>query len=90
MLSVSGRCFDVSILFKESKREKCIDNSVDAAIRVHLHEPAGDILVFLTGFEECEHAKRQCFKKIQEMAQNGREVPPMMLASLYGAQSPAE
>ena len=64
MLSVSGRCFDVSILFKESKKEKCIDNSVDAAIRIHLHEPAGDILVFLTGFEECEHARRQCFKKI--------------------------
>ena len=54
VLSVSGRCFPVSIMFKESSRDKKMENAVGAAIRIHLHEPAGDILVFLTGFEECE------------------------------------
>lgn len=54
ILSVSGRCYPVSILFKESSKDKRVDNSVASAIRIHLHEPAGDILVFLTGFEECE------------------------------------
>ena len=54
VLSVSGRCYPVTIMFKESSRDKKVDNAVGAAIRIHLHEPAGDILVFLTGFEECE------------------------------------
>jgi len=58
LLSVSGRCYPVKILHKESSRAKKIDNSVDAAIRIHLHEPAGDILVFLTGFDECEIATK--------------------------------
>ena len=85
VLSVSGRCFPVSIMFKESSRDKKMENAVGAAIRIHLHEPAGDILVFLTGFEECEQAVRLCYQKLQEMADEGKEVPPMMLASLYGA-----
>ena len=54
LLSVSGRCFPVSILHKESGRDRKMENAVGAAIKIHLHEPAGDILVFLTGFEECE------------------------------------
>ena len=54
VISVSGRCYPVSILHKESSREKRMENAVGAAIRIHLNEPAGDVLVFLTGFEECE------------------------------------
>jgi ATP-dependent RNA helicase DHX8/PRP22 len=90
VLSVSGRCYPVTIMFKESSREKKMENAVGAAIRIHLHEPAGDILVFLTGFEECEQAVKLCFQKLGEMADDGKEVPPMMLASLYGAQSPEQ
>jgi ATP-dependent RNA helicase DHX8/PRP22 len=85
VLSVSGRCYPVTILFKESSRDKKMENAVGAAIRIHLHEPAGDILVFLTGFEECEQAVKLCYTKLGEMADDGKEVPPMMLVSLYGA-----
>ena len=85
VLSVSGRCYPVSILFRESSRDKKMENAVGAAIKIHLHEPAGDILVFLTGFEECEQAVRLCYQRLQEIQEEGREVPPMMLASLYGA-----
>lgn len=56
IISVSGRCYPVSILHKESSKDKRVENSVGAALRIHLNEPAGDILVFLTGFEECEKA----------------------------------
>lgn len=37
---------------------------VSAAIRIHLNEPEGDILCFLTGFEECEKAVKDCFAKL--------------------------
>jgi ATP-dependent RNA helicase DHX8/PRP22 len=64
VLSVSGRCFPVTIMFKESSRDKKMENAVGAALRIHLHEPAGDILVFLTGFEECEQAVKLCYQKL--------------------------
>ena len=57
-------CFPVSIMHKESSRDKKMDNAVGAAIRVHLHEPAGDILVFLTGYEECESAVKLCYQRL--------------------------
>lgn len=67
-----------------------MENSVGAALRIHLNEPAGDILVFLTGFEECEKAQKIFYEKLGELADNGKEVPPMMIATLYGAQSPEQ
>lgn len=39
-------------MYIDSHPEKRILNSVKAAIRIHLHEEPGDILAFLTGFEE--------------------------------------
>jgi HrpA-like RNA helicase len=51
-----------------------------------LNEPAGDILAFLTGFEECEGATKKCFQKLEEISQK-RAVPPMMIVPLYGAQT---
>ena len=67
LISVSGRCYPVNILHKESSKEKRVENTVSAAIRIHLHEPAGDILAFLTGFEECELGLKKCFDKLTEL-----------------------
>lgn len=64
ILSVSGRCYPVQILHKESPRDKRVENTVATAIRIHMHEPEGDVLAFLTGFEECELAVKQCFEKL--------------------------
>ena len=54
-----------------------------------MNEPAGDILAFLTGFEECEQATKKCFEKLSELSQK-RPVPPMMIVPLYGAQTPEQ
>lgn len=56
LLSVSGRCYDVAVLHIESSKEKRVEKAVEVAVRVHLNEPGGDVLAFLTGFEECEMA----------------------------------
>ena len=58
---------------------------MSACIRIHLNEAAGDILSFLTGFEECEQAVQKCYDKLTELAELGKEVPPMILVSLHGS-----
>lgn len=65
VLKVSGRCFPVSIIHESVPKSERVDASVDTAIRIHLHEPEGDILVFLTGFEECERAVRDTNRKLE-------------------------
>ncbi len=61
------------------------EEAVDAAIRIHLHEGPGDILVFLTGSEECEVARRLCLEKLRQLQTRGRPVAKMLIYTLYGA-----
>ena len=58
-----------------------------ASIRMHLHEGPGDILVFLTGSEECESATRICQQKLEDLMAKGKDVPGMIMYQLYGALS---
>ncbi len=44
----------MDIKYAPSIANKRVEESVKSAIRMHLHEGPGDILVFLPGSEECE------------------------------------
>jgi HrpA-like RNA helicase len=54
-------------MHRESQKDKRVENTVASAVRIHIHEPAGDILAFLTGFEECEQAVKMCFEKLTKL-----------------------
>jgi ATP-dependent RNA helicase DHX8/PRP22 len=54
-----------------------------------MHEPAGDILAFLTGFDECERAVKMCNQKLVELAEE-RDLAPMIIVALYGSQTAAQ
>lgn len=56
-----------------------------AALRMHLHEGPGDILVFLPGSEDCEVARRLCYEKLEDIMRTGKEVPGVILYTLYGS-----
>ena len=87
---MKGRSFPVDVKYGPCLANKRVEESVTAAIRMHLHEGPGDILVFLTGSEECEMARRLCVHTLQDLKQQGREVPSMLIYALYGAQSSDE
>ncbi len=90
VISVSGRCYDVAVLHGTCQKEKRVENSVKAALRIHMTEGRGDILVFLTGFEECEHAVQLCYEKLEKLKSMGKKVPSMMIVPLYGAMQSEE
>ena len=52
-----------------------------------MHEPQGDVLCFLTGFEECEKAVKMSNQKLLDLQQEGKDIAPVMIVSLYGSQS---
>jgi ATP-dependent RNA helicase DHX8/PRP22 len=87
VLKVEGRCYPVEILHGNCSANKRIEEAVRAAIRMHMHEGPGDILIFLPGSEDCEIACKMCITKLQELVARQKEVPSMVIYPLYGAQA---
>lgn len=90
LLQIAGRQYDVEILHSAVKSDLRVEYAVNAAIRIHLHENAGDVLVFLTGSEECEKACRICFETLGKLVAKGKPVPSMLILPLYGAMPSEE
>lgn len=54
IISLEGRMFPVDILYSEKPVVDYIEKSIQTVFDIHTREPAGDILVFLTGREEID------------------------------------
>ncbi len=84
---MEGKCFPVDVRYLQTPANLRVDEAVNYALRLHLHEGLGHILVFLTGSEECELAAKKTQQLLVEFIQKGKEVPSAMIYALYGAQS---
>ncbi|KAK2571887.1 putative ATP-dependent RNA helicase DHX40 [Acropora cervicornis] len=73
VLEIPGRCFPVKNLFldyvgvKDLQTPSYLKRAVETVMRIHLEEPPGDILVFLTGQEEIEHACDRLFEAAENV-----------------------
>ena len=65
LISMHGKLFPVDVKYYTIRQSARVEEAVKATIRMHLHEGPGDILVFLTGSEECESATRLCEQKLE-------------------------
>ena len=52
----AGRLFPVSILYAKTPEPDYLDASLITVMQVHLSQPPGDVLLFLTGKEEIDTA----------------------------------
>ncbi|KAI9493673.1 P-loop containing nucleoside triphosphate hydrolase protein [Zychaea mexicana] len=51
---IPGRTFPVDVMFSKTPCEDYVDSAVKQTLAIHLSQPAGDILVFMTGQEDIE------------------------------------
>lgn len=86
VLSIPGRCFPVEIYYTPEPEEDYLEAAVRTAVQIHCFEPAGDVLIFLTGEDEILEAVNKTSSQIQEM---GGEVGPVMVLPLFSAMSNA-
>ena len=63
-----------------------LEAAIRTVVQIHLCEPPGDILVFLTGEEEIEDA---CNKIRREVQNSGDEVGEVLVVPLYSTLPPA-
>ncbi|KAF7120576.1 hypothetical protein RHSIM_Rhsim13G0002600 [Rhododendron simsii] len=86
LMKVPGRLFPVEILYTEEPERDYLEAALRTVTQIHMHEPPGDILVFLTGEEEIEEACRKIHKEVANM---GDRVGPVKAVPLYSTLPPA-
>ncbi|XP_045805555.1 probable pre-mRNA-splicing factor ATP-dependent RNA helicase DEAH2 [Trifolium pratense] len=86
LMKVPGRLHPVEIFYTEEPERDYFEAAVRTVVQIHMCEPAGDILVFLTGEEEIEDA---CCKILKEVANLGDQVGPVKVVPLYSTLPPA-
>ena len=82
IFTIPGRSFPVEILYTKDPEEDYLDAALLTVMQIHLSEPQGDILVFLTGQEEIDTACQILFERMKSL---GPLVPELIILPVYSA-----
>jgi ATP-dependent RNA helicase DHX8/PRP22 len=79
---IPGRTFPVEVLYSKEVESDYLDAALITVMQIHLTEPSGDILVFLTGQEEIDSACQTLHDRMKAL---GDDVPPLIILPVYSA-----
>jgi len=82
IFTIPGRSFPVEILYTKDPETDYLDASLITVMQIHLTEPPGDILLFLTGQEEIDTGCELLFERMKSL---GPEVPELIILPVYSA-----
>ena len=85
ILNVSGRSYNVDISYMKSNPQDYVAIAAVYAVKIHLTEAPGDILIFMTGQDDIECT---C-EKIRETLEERENAPPLEVLPIY-SQLPAD
>jgi pre-mRNA-splicing factor ATP-dependent RNA helicase DHX16 len=77
---IPGRRYPVDILYTKAPEADYLDAAVVTVLQIHITQPAGDILVFLTGQEEIETAEQILHQRMKGL---GNKVGELMVLPIY-------
>ncbi|KAK0546257.1 DEAH-box ATP-dependent RNA helicase prp22 [Tilletia horrida] len=82
IFTIPGRTFDVEILYTKEPETDYLDAALITVMQIHLSEPPGDILVFLTGQEEIDTSCEILYERMRAL---GPSVPELIILPVYSA-----
>nr|XP_009860657.1 ATP-dependent RNA helicase DHX8 [Ciona intestinalis] len=82
IFTIPGRTFPVEIMYTKDPEPDYLDASMITVMQIHLTEPPGDILLFLTGQEEIDTSCEILFERMKSL---GPEVPELIILPVYSA-----
>lgn len=82
ILTIPGRTFPVEIMYSREPESDYLDAALTTAMQIHLTEPPGDILLFLTGKEEIDTSCEILYERMKAL---GPSVPELVILPIYGA-----
>ncbi|KAL0337277.1 UNVERIFIED_CONTAM: putative pre-splicing factor ATP-dependent RNA helicase DEAH5 [Sesamum calycinum] len=65
IFTIPGRTFPVEILYTKQPESDYLDAALITVLQIHLTEPEGDILLFLTGQEEIDYACQCLYERMK-------------------------
>ena len=80
ILTIPGRRFDVDIYYTKAPEADYVDAVVVSVLQIHITQPLGDILVFLTGQEEIEHVREVLEERTRKL---GSKITELVLLPIY-------
>eukprot|EP00004_Rigifila_ramosa_P027499 TRINITY_DN899_c0_g2_i1.p1 TRINITY_DN899_c0_g2~~TRINITY_DN899_c0_g2_i1.p1 ORF type:complete len:1026 (+),score=231.74 TRINITY_DN899_c0_g2_i1:1-3078(+) len=83
---IPGRTFPFEIFYAKNTVEDYVEATVKQAISIHLQNPPGDILIFMTGQEDIECVCQVIAERLEQL---GEDVPPLALLPIY-SQLPSD
>ena len=82
ILSIPGRTYPVEIMYSKEPESDYLDAALVTVMQIHLAEPPGDVLLFLTGKEEIDTSCEILYERMKAL---GPSVPELMILPIYGA-----
>ncbi|KAG1825657.1 P-loop containing nucleoside triphosphate hydrolase protein [Suillus subaureus] len=82
IFTIPGRTYPVEILYTKELESDYLDASLITVMQIHLSEPPGDILLFLTGQEEIDTSCEILFERMKAL---GPKVPDLIILPIYSA-----
>ncbi|XP_037319652.2 ATP-dependent RNA helicase DHX8-like [Pungitius pungitius] len=82
IFTIPGRTFPVEVLYCREPETDYLDASLITVMQIHLMEPPGDVLVFLTGQEEIDTACEILYDRMKSL---GPDVPELIILPVYSA-----
>mmetsp|Transcript_49475 Transcript_49475/g.55255 ORF Transcript_49475/g.55255 Transcript_49475/m.55255 type:complete len:1229 (+) Transcript_49475:28-3714(+) len=82
IFTIPGRTFPVEILYTKEPESDYLDACLITVMQIHLSEPAGDVLVFLTGQEEIDTCCETLYTRMEAL---GDLAPELIILPVYSA-----
>ena len=82
IFTIPGRTYPVEILYTKEPESDYLDAALITIMQIHLSEPAGDILLFLTGQEEIDTACETLYSRMKAL---GDLAPELIILPVYSS-----
>ncbi|KLT41011.1 P-loop containing nucleoside triphosphate hydrolase protein, partial [Cutaneotrichosporon oleaginosum] len=82
IFTIPGRTYPVEVLYTKEPESDYLEASLITILQIHLMEPPGDILLFLTGQEEIDTSCEILYERVKAL---GPSVPELIILPVYAA-----
>uniref|UniRef100_A0A7N0T0X3 RNA helicase n=1 Tax=Kalanchoe fedtschenkoi TaxID=63787 RepID=A0A7N0T0X3_KALFE len=67
VVTVPGKLFPVEIFYREERPRSYVDACLEEALRIHVSQPEGDVLIFMTGQEDIEKLVAKLSERVSSL-----------------------
>lgn len=82
IFTIPGRTYPVEVLHTKEPESDYLEAALMAVMQIHLSEPPGDILLFLTGQEEIDTSCEVLYDRMKSL---GASVPELLILPIYSS-----